>query len=222
VGVFGEAGDYVTVATAVRVELEVGCGCGEQFPRDLYLQMASGRYDECAVLEIPTSIDEWRSEHRTARKRADRAERRGYRFRRISRERRVDEIHRINVSAPVRQGRPMSDGYTVRPAFSPLPEYPCPRHAVRTYGVETVAGELVAYLYLYRAGQLALVSQILGHASHLEDEIMYLLVQGVLTAEAAIDPDGVLVYNRFDSGSEGLRFFKQRLGFRPERVEWAP
>jgi hypothetical protein len=30
----------------------------------------------------------------------------------------------------------------------------------------------------------------------------------------------VVVYNRADSGTDGLRFFKERLGFGPMEVEW--
>ena len=84
------------------------------------------------------------------------------------------------------------------------------------------ARRLVAYLWLYRAGELALVSQILGHADHLENEVMYLLMQGVVAAESAVDHDGVFLYNRHDSGQDGLRFFKERCGFEPMQVEWLP
>jgi hypothetical protein len=66
---------------------------------------------------------------------------------------------------------------------------------------------------------LALVSQILGHADRLADEIMYLLVQGLVVAESG--RGGFLVYNRYDSGTEGLRFFKDRCGFERTAVEWS-
>lgn len=213
----------MTTATATRISFGLGCSdaCNE-LSNGLYLQMSGGQYDECAVLPIPQDVQEWRDEHRTARKRADRADRRGYRFATIERHRRADEIQRINLSSLERQGRPMSNGYHQRPTESPLPVYPCGLHAVRTYGIEDRDGVLVAYLWLYRADQLALVSQILGHHDHLENEIMYLLVQGVLEAEGRIAPDGFLVYNRWDSGTDGLRFFKERLGFAPITVDWQP
>jgi hypothetical protein len=170
---------------------------------------------------IPSSVASWRAEHRTARKRADRSARRGYTFATIRRHDRIDEIHAINVSAPERQGRPMSSGYQQRPSAIPLPAYPCARHRVSTYGVEDASGVLVAYLWLYRAGALGLVSQILGHADHLANEVMYLLWQGMLEAESA-DPDGFVVYNRHDSGTEGLRFFKERVGLAETEVRWLP
>lgn len=204
--------------TATAISLETGCDyatCAE-FAFPLHKQLSSGTYDRCSVLELGP-VSAWLEEHRTARKRASRAARRGYHFKVIRRHERADEIHAINTSAPERQGRPMSAGYQQRPSDAPLPVYPCSRHQVTTYGVEDANGTLVAYLWLYRAGELALVSQILGHAAHLENEVMYLLVAGVIEREAE---GGYLVYNRHDSGTDGLRFFKERLGFRETAVEW--
>lgn len=209
--------------TATEISLEIGCdhdACAElAFP--LHKQLAEGHYDLCSVMKIPSSVASWRAERRTARKRADRSARRGYTFQAIRRHERADEIHAINVSAPKRQGRPMSSGYHARPSETPLPTYPCERHRVSTYGVEDATGLLVAYLWLYRAGQLGLVSQILGHAAHLENEIMFLLFEGMLGAESA-DPEGFIVYNRHDSGTDGLRFFKERVGLAETTVEWLP
>ena len=206
------------IETAVGISLELAC---EHADSALYLQMSSGKYGECSVLEIPDSVDEWAAEHRTARKRAARAQRRGYYWRELRREQHPNAIHAINTSADRRQGRPMDPSYRTPPAFSPLPAYPCERHAIRCTGVWTDGGILVAYLTMYRAGDLALVSQILGHAAYLEDEIMYLLFAGALTREIAAGP-GIVVYNRHDSGTDGLRFYKERLGFVERPVQWMP
>ena len=210
----------MVTATSVPISFELGCsGACNEFAEALFLQMSSGRYDECAVLELPNNTATWREKHRTARKRADRAFIRGYNFvAPLLRHRRADEIHRINTSAPVRQGKPMAAGYHRRPSETPLPVYPCERHGIHSYGVEDPDGVLVAYAFIYRAGDLALVSQVLGHADHLADEIMYLLIQGVIGREK----NGYLVYNRWDSGTDGLRFFKERLGFSCAHVEWLP
>lgn len=208
--------------TALGVSLETGCGWDvcRQFSRPLFEQMDSGRYDLMSVMAIPDP-DEWRAGHRTARKRADRCERRGYWFDRIARHEFSDDIHAINTSASHRQGRPMSPGYLERTEFAPLPDYPCARHAVRTYGVLR-DDRLWAYLWLYRSGDLALVSQILGHAAVLEDEVMWLLWQGMLAAEFAVDPDGFVIYNRHDSGTKGLRFYKEHVGLVETEVAWLP
>lgn len=203
-----------------QIDLETGCDYAQcaELAYPLFRQLRDGNYDVMSVAPIQT-LDEWMADHRTARKRASRATRRGYRFVTVRAQDRVDEIHAINTSSPERQGRPMSAGYQERPSYGADPVYPCLRHAVRRYGVEHKDGTLAAYLWLYRAGELALVSQILGHQQHLENEIMYLLWAGMVDCEAAV-PGGFIVYNRWDSGQAGLRFFKERVGLAATTVRW--
>jgi hypothetical protein len=215
-------GDLLTVLerTAQVVRLDAACSpeCGElAFP--LFRQLRDGGYGNGASI-IPglDDIDTYLAEHRTARRRAARARRLGYTFAEIRREEHADAIYRINTSAPERQGRPMSVGYLERPAFSPLPEYPCERHAIRTYGVFAPDGPLVAYLVLYVCGDLVMVSQILGHADHLSNDVMYLLVVSALADEIPLP--STVFYNLHSSGTDGLRYFKERLGFREASVEW--
>lgn len=203
---------------ACKLNLEGDCtdACRE-FSKPLYDQLSSGRYDTCSTLEIPESVEEWRQEHRTARKRADRAVRLGYHAARIMRHEWAQDIYEINTSAEERQGRPMSAGYRERPSTTP-DHYYCPRHGVHAYGVVTGGGRLRAYLWVYRSGELALVSQILGHAEHLRNDVMYLLFQFALEHE--VGQGGWFVYNRHDSGTDGLRYFKGKLGFEPRYVRW--
>ena len=205
----------------VTISLETVCSpeCAT-FAYPLYRQLSEGRYDLCSVLELPDNIRSWRDSHRTARKRADRARHRGYRFVNVVRHERVDEIHAINTSTSNRQGRPMSAGYKEKPSSTPDPIGDCPAHGVHPYGVVNHQGTLVAYLWIYRAGALALVSQILGHADHLDREIMYLLWEGMIGSE--IREPGFVVYNRHDSGTDGLRFYKERVGLTPTPVRWEP
>lgn len=171
-----------------------------------------------SVLQMPETLEHWRDAHRTARKRADRSQRLGYRFSEIDRSQLNDDLHEINTSLEQRQGRPMSAGYLRQHRHAPLPDYPCERHRVHTYGV-LQGDRLRAYLTLYRVGELGLVSMILGHGDHLRNDIMYLLAQGVI--EAQIGQGGFLYYNRHDSGTTGLVFYKERLGFHAADVEWA-
>lgn len=208
----------------MRVQLGPGLpGCAglascSEFAAPLLAQLGGGGYDFPVSVLALTDVFEYRRGHRTARRRAARAARLGYTFAGIARERLVDDIHAINTSAPERQGRPMSPGYLELPSFAPLPAFPCGRHAIRTYGVFAPAGPLVAYLVLYLCGDLVMVSQILGHAAHLKNDIMYLLV---LSAIAEMPVPSIVFYNRHDSGTDGLRYFKERLGFRPGKVEWS-
>ena len=214
--------------TTVDVRLGIDlCGTCEarecdEIAAPLLSQLQDGSYGEMSVMPLPLTIAEWRSEHRTARKRADRAASRGYRAHELTRERWEDDIYAINTSTDWRQGRPMSPGYREFQKFSRLPKYACPRHAIRCTGVWTSGSTLVAYLVMIRAGELALVSQILGHADHLENEVMWLLFEHALEREIAADPEALVVYNRHDSGTDGLRWFKERLGFEAVPVEWLP
>lgn len=174
--------------------------------------------DGVSLMPVPGSLEDWRGEHRTARKRADRCERLGYRFDEIDRSLYAEDIFAINTSLERRQGRPMSPGYLSRDLPGRLPIYRCPSHYIRTYGVlqdET----LRAYLTLYRSGDLALVSMILGHGDYLRDDIMYLLFAGVVADQAG--QGGWFYYNSHASGTDGLRFFKERLGFRSADVAWS-
>lgn len=195
----------------------------ETFAFRLYEQLSSGKYDEMAVMDLPTDLslsprEKWESQHRTARKRAWRAEHHGYFAARINRNEFEEDVWAVNLSRPTRQGRPMSQGYVERPAFD-ADDYPCPLHGVHSYGVLDDHGTLVAYLWMYRSAELALVSQVLGHAAHEDFGVMYLLFREALVHEANIGP-GMCVYNRYDSGTDGLRFLKDRIGFKPETVRW--
>lgn len=206
-----------------RISLELDCRGSDQchdLSAPLLEQLFVG-YEVCSVLEIPEAIGLWSSDHKTARKRALRATRRGYKAGSLQRERFTDELHSINVSTKMRQGRPMTPAYQERQTYGALPDFACPRHAIRTTGVWHPDGKLVAYLAMYRCGDLALVSQILGHADYLEDEMMFLLFQHALERESAAG-SGFCVYNRHDSGTDGLRFFKERLGFAAREVAWLP
>lgn len=211
------------VATELAISLELGhdSPCLD-FAAPRYRQLAHGHYGLCSVMPLPVSLEEWRQEHKTARKRADLALRRGYRF--IGPDpklvERSDELYEINTSLPVRQGRPMSAGYLEKPSGSPDPDYPCEWHGAHRYGVEDADGRLRAYLWLYRCGELCLVSSILGHGDFLNDGIVYLVYQGMLASEP---PDnGYVVYNRHDSGRDGLRWMKERLGLTETPVRWVP
>jgi len=211
-----------TLVETLPVALEVDCShqiC-QRFVEPLYEQMSGGKFSRCAAMPLPKDMDEWAAEHRTGRKRANRAERRGYTLSVIRREEHSDELYEINTSAERRQGRPMSESYLWHYQYSPLPKYPCERHQVRTYGVKSSEGQLVAYLWLYIAGQLRLCSSIIGHADHLENEVMYLLFRGMLEAESERDSDGVVVYHRWDNGTDGLRFYKERVGLRDTAIGW--
>jgi hypothetical protein len=182
-----------------------------------------GAFEEgVSILVIPERWEEyWESPSSYwLRQRVRRARRDGYRFAEIDRNRYLDDIYAINTSLPVRQGRPMSDAYLRRPdPYPPLPETPCPRHRLYPYGVLR-DDHLYAYAWVYVIGEVCLFSTILGHGGHLKSGIMPLLIYEAvhdLRERAALR---YAMYHLHGSGTEGLRFFKEQMGFRAARVRW--
>jgi hypothetical protein len=207
---------------ALPVDLVGDCveeGCADH-AQHLAETLASIRYQRgVSIMACPASLDEWRSEHRTARKRSDRCERRGYIVNEVDYSQYSDDMFAINTSLDERQGRPMAAGYTKFCERGRLAQFPCDLHNTRTYGVLSPRLNLVAYLTLHRSNELAMVSMILGHGDYLRDEVMYLLFAGMVEDQSG-NP-GILYYNRHDSGQEGLRFYKERVGFREGDVAWS-
>jgi len=141
---------------------------------------------------------------------AQRARKRGYRFVDIDRNDYVDDIHTINTSLDMRQGRPMDNQYTAKcEAFDTLPHF-------RYHGILDPAGKLVAYATLGIYGNFAAFSQMLGLRNN--DGIMHLLL--VEAISRLIDDRQVryIMYDTFFGAQPGLRSFKTILGFQPYRA----
>ena len=136
----------------------------------------------------------------------------GYTVREIDRNGFVNAIHAINVSAPVRQGRPMDPGYRVKKV-----RYEQPRHVV-TYGVFDVGERLMAYCVVGFYGNFAATDQLLGYkTSH---GIMYLLLSEIICRLIEGRRLDFFMYDTFLGAKPGLRDFKRRTGFRPYRARY--
>ncbi len=202
-----------------------------QYPDRFYAQFTAqsardprvGRYEDgCSILVTPPTFDTyWGSSHAYwMRQKVRRAGREGYVFAPIERDVYLDDIFAINTSMPERQGRPMGEAYQVPPApRGPLPDFPCPRHALRQYGVLR-EGHLYAYAWVYVIGEMCLFSTILGHGEHMKSGIMSLLVAEAVRDLMAGADLRYAMYNLHASGTDGLRFFKEQMGFQPYRVTW--
>jgi hypothetical protein len=202
----------------MRPECEHEAACGN-IAIDEYKTLDHDRYRHGAsILRLPDNIEQHLTEHRTFRKRVLRARRLGYHVRSIEPKDHYGEILAINRSTPARQGRAMDDSYVNAPQSGPMTKYACRWHNIVMYGVLSEQDRLVGYATMYRCGELLHVSQFLGHASFLDDGIMYLLLAEIMREHE--DRPGVLFYNRHDSGTDGLRFFKERIGLRQGDVTW--
>jgi len=174
-----------------------------------------------SVAVLPATYEEWFQEvgYGTRRK-VRRAEKLGYTFQEIDRDEYLDDMYEINHSLGQRQGREMGEAYQKRwGPFGPLPEQGCPRHRLLTYGV-LKDGKLVAYSWTNHTGEMFLLTTLLGHGDHLADGIMYFLIAGVVKDRIENAGARYAVYERHWSGTEGLRFWKEQMGFRPYLVTW--
>ncbi len=140
----------------------------------------------------------------------------GYTFAPIDPNQMNDEILSINNSASSRQGKEMDESYKKK-----IPHYPADKH--NSYFGILHENKLVAYLWVVRSGELAILNRILGHAGHLDAGIMYLMVTSFATGLLK-EPDGIkyIMYDTFLGATDGLKMFKKRCGFVPYNVKWKP
>jgi hypothetical protein len=144
-----------------------------------------------------------------------RALRNGHSFVGIDKNDHVEEIHAINTSSPMRQGRPMEKGYLQFKARFPVEEN------WLYFGIKTTQARLVAYLDVSCVGEVACVGPVLGHSRFLEDGIMYLLfAEAVRVLMEEASSIRYFMYDMYFGASDGLRLFKKRLGFQPFYVRW--
>lgn len=136
-----------------------------------------------------------------------------YIFRTINPNDLENSILEINNSAGNRQGRAMDDSYKSALKY--------PTNANNLYFGVFKEDILVAYLWVVKTGELALLNRLLGHADHLNNGIMYLLVTKYVENE--IIEKGkthFVMYDTFLGAGEGLKMFKTRCGFRAYRIKW--
>lgn len=136
----------------------------------------------------------------------------GYIFCEIDRNNYKDEIHKINTSLEIRQGKPMSASYLKRnDYYEPVKNYKC-------YGVLNRNGELMAYCNLGFYGDFAAFSQLLGYRNN--DGAMHLLMVEAISLFIGDGATKYVMYDTFLSANHGLKRFKTMLGFKPYRVKY--
>ena len=158
-----------------------------------------------------------------ARYNARRCERFGYSHRPwIDRAEHERELFEIRSSAEERQGRPMPGAYLQyqRYGHDEL-DPPCRRHFDIFHGVFDADGRLVAYAHTPQSGDAVRVNTFLGHDAHLDAGVAWLLL--LRAFEWHRDEAGALfgIYYTHDSGTPGLRYFKERCGMIPTRLEFS-
>src|SRR5690242_522643 len=131
----------------------------------------------------------------------------------------LNDILAINESLQIRQGQPMDADYLYLEQLEMWT-----KDKPEIYGVFDRHGVLKAYAHAPVCGEVFILSRLLGHADELENGIMYLLISEVVREMIERKyRDGMplwAMYDTFFGASPGLRFFKERLGFRPYKARW--
>jgi hypothetical protein len=154
----------------------------------------------------------------------------------------IPDIHEINHSKTSRSGGEMRGSYLrsiEEMGGAPDRHYPvvppaCNNHWSVSFGAfeqregyvqgsVTTNEKLLAYISLRRTGDIALYSQILGHADFLQKGIMMLLHMDVLAWLSKKEVPAVqglkfLMYGGAANGGQPLYSWKRKAGFRPARL----
>jgi hypothetical protein len=157
----------------------------------------------------------------SARNNFRKALRKGYEVRRIRYNDHLEEIRRIWMSCTVRQGilpRHIREG-NVRPIEDPPSQS---RFHDYVYLGVFHHNQLVAYSGCLIAGELCSITDLFGHAEHLEYGVVPLLF--IENARQIFDSHPNVryyAYGTYFGAAETLRRFKRKFHFFPHRVTWS-
>jgi len=235
----GDAAATATISPETLPALTINLECADtpgseclKLPQELYGKFTAPheKYQgygamevNVAVIVIPDDIEKdwWNTaESKWMRQKVRRCQKAGYEFRHFEHNDDIDEIYEINTSLDQRQGSKMSALYTTKPEPQrSLANQPCKRHRRDYYGVFK-DGKLYAYTYILTCGELMVYSRLLGHGDALKDDVMNLMVFEAAKARNAESGTRYAIYHTADNGTEGLQFFKRKMGFVGHLVTW--
>ena len=144
---------------------------------------------------------------------ARRARTKGYRVVEINRNDYVDQIHEINNSVGVRQGRPMDAAYLEKQTHYTTDK------SFKYYGVVNAAGKLMGYADVGFFGDFAAFNRAIGIRNN--DGAMHLLVVEIVSQAIENRNLHYIMYDTYFGASPGLRTFKKMLGFEPYRAKYS-
>lgn len=176
-----------------------------------------------AMLRIPESHAKYLEKiGDKARNMIRKAQRQGYVYRKVDPDDYLDDVLAIRTSNPERQGKPIPEYYKIRPTH--IIEQPfrsgCKLHGEGFFGIFKDE-KLIAYTTIFFYGELGQVNHILGHADHLQEGVMNLLVSEMVREIIEQTPWMRAInylYPHLKSANAGIGLFKRSIGFLPERV----
>jgi hypothetical protein len=144
---------------------------------------------------------------------ARKAKTKGYRVVEIDRNDFIDDIHEINTSVEIRQGRPMDTAY-----LDKIMHYPVDNN-FRYFGVLNAAGKLMAYGDLGLYGNFVAFNRVLGVRNN--HGMMHLMVTEIICQMIEARSCRYLMYDTYFGASAGMQAFKKMLGFEPYRAKYS-
>ncbi|MDN5849883.1 MAG: hypothetical protein L0H63_09650 [Nitrococcus sp.] len=172
-----------------------------------------------SVPEEPAGVFQGKCFHE-ARRKKNRALKAGFRVEKMALCKDFfDAMYTINMSAPIRQNRPVEDHLADRRRVQEF----CEKN-VQFYGIFNCNDELRAYAHGTLCGEVFVLHRCIGHYADLRQGIMFLLMLGVLTDMVKIrqlhSVPHWLQHDSYFVSYPGLRQFKKETGFHPYRVRW--
>lgn len=167
-----------------------------------------------AILPLPATYDAYlRAIGDKSRNMVRKPEKGGFRIGRFDKNDFLEDIYAIHTSLEVRQGQPLQDHYRLRPhaSFKGRAAWELVRE--EWWGAFNPEGRLVGYVYLPGTNGEYLTSRIMGHGDYLKFGIMNALVAEIARAHAG--ERGHILYGMYEHGTDGLRRFKDSMGFVP-------
>jgi hypothetical protein len=144
----------------------------------------------------------------------------GYQFATVNPLEYLDQILDVNTSKAVRQGLPMDASYAERHRL--VEQYSARRHEF--YAALNSEGVLRAYVDAQVVGDVCILVRLLGHGDDLRTGIMSFCVSEVvremIRRKGQTGQPLWVEYGTMFGASEGLRRFKEDLGFKPYKVRW--
>lgn len=176
-----------------------------------------------AMLRIPDTLAGYMSViGDKGRNMVRKAQRQGYAYRKVDPDQYLDDVVAIRTSDPERQGKSIPDYFKVRPTqmISDPFRNGCELHREEFFGVFK-DDRLIAYTTIFFYGELGQVNHILGHADHLQEGVMNLLVSETVREVIENRPWVRAInylYPHAGKANGGLGLFKKSTGFFPETV----
>lgn len=167
-----------------------------------------------ALLPLPATYDAYlRAVGDKSRNMIRKPEKNGFRIAPFDKNAYLDDIYAIHTSLDVRQGQPLQPHYRLRPHASFKGRAAWELVGEEWWGAFSPEGRLVGYIYLPGTNGEYLTSRIMGHGDFLKFGIMNALVAAVVQKHAG--ERGHILYGMYEHGTDGLRRFKDSMGFRP-------